>query len=182
MHIIGGILLVVIVFGFAFLVYTSDILQPVFGPLGNSLGIKTSTSTVSNQSQYYKEVKIHFLSLGSGIDQPMVLSLKGANSSRHEGIILTGWTLKTNKGTYAIPKVANLYSPSVPGVPPEDIYLRSGGTVNIYSGKNPQGNQQAIRSGLAEWQIWLGTDFLAAPHGAVTLRDEKGKIVDEYKY
>jgi hypothetical protein len=112
----------------------------------------------------------------------MILSLKGANSAAHPGITLTGWTLKTNKGTYPIPKVANLYSPSVPGVAPEDIYLRSGGTINFYSGKNPQGNQQAIRSGLAEWQIWLNADFLATPHGAVILRDDKGKVVDEYKY
>lgn len=171
----------VVVFGAAFFVYTSGVLQPVFGPLGAGLGFPTST-TVSNNSQYHKEVKIQFVSLGDGLDQPMVVSLRGANSAAHEGITLTGWSLKTNEGTYAIPKVANLFSPSVPGVPPEDIYLRAGGTVNLYSGKNPQGGQQAIRSGLAEWRIWLNKDFLSVPHGAITLRDAKGKIVDEYKY
>lgn len=180
MHIIGGILLLVVVLGAGFFVYTSGILQPIFGPLG--IGFGFPTSTVNNNSQYYQEVQIKFVSLGDGLNQPMVLSLKGANSAAHEGITLTGWSLKTNKSTYAIPKVANLYSPSVPGVPPEDIYLRSGGTINFYSGKNPQGSQQAIRSGLEEWRIWLGEDFLSTPHGAITLRDEKGKIVDEYKY
>lgn len=171
----------VLVLGAAFFVYTSGVLQPVFGPLGIGLGFPTST-TASNNSQYYKEVKIQFVSLGDGSGQPMVLSLKGANSAAHEGIALTGWSLKTNKGSYNIPKVANLYSPSVPGVPPEDIYLRNGGVINFYSGRNPQGSQQAIRSGLAEWRIWLGGDFLAVPHGTITLRDAKSKIVDEYKY
>lgn len=171
-----------LVFGGAFIVYTTGILEPVFSPLGTGLGFRTSTSTPSNVSQYEGEVEIRFLSLGGGLDQPMVVSLKGANSSSHPGIILTGWTLRTNEGTYAIPKVANLYSPSVPGVPPEDIYLRSGGTVNFYSDRNPQGNQQAIRSGEAEWQIWLGKDFLTVPHGAVILRDGAGKVVDEYRY
>jgi hypothetical protein len=180
MHIIGGILLLVVVLGAGFFVYSSGILQPVFGPLGMSLGFPTST--VSNNSQYYGEVKLQFVSLGNGLNEPMVLSLKGANSSAHEGINLTGWKLKTNKNTYTIPKVANLYSPSVPGVPPEDIYLRSGGNVNFYSGKNSQGSQQAIRSGLTEWQIWLGEDFLTVPHGAITLRDDKGKIVDTKEY
>jgi hypothetical protein len=183
MHILGGILLIVVVFGFAFFVYTSGVLQPVFGPVLSGLGIQNaSTTPASNNSQYFGEVDIQFVSLGSGLNQPQILSLKGRNAAAHAGIVLTGWSLKTNKGTYYFPRVANLYSPSVPGVPPEDIYLRSGGTINFYSGKNPQGNQQAIRSGLAEWQLWLGEEFLSSPHGEVALRDEKGKIVDDYKY
>jgi hypothetical protein len=183
MHIIGGILLLVLVFGGGFFVYTSGVLQPLFGPLGSSLGFQNSTSTVQgNSSEYYKEVAIEFVSLGGGLNQPMVLSLEGKNSSAHEGIVLTGWTLVTSEGKYSIPKVANLYSPSVPGVAPEDIYLRAGGKVNFYSGKNAQGNQQAIRSALGEWQIWLNQDFLASPHGSVVLKDSKGKTVSEYKY
>lgn len=183
MHFIIGLVLLVVVAGAGLFALRSGVLEPLVDPFASTLGVKTSTSTVpANQSPYYGQVEIHFLSLGSGLSQPMVLTLKGNNSSENEGITLTGWNLRTNKGTYSIPKVANLYSPSVAGVPPEDIYLRSGGTVAFYSGKNPQGNQQAIRSGLAEWQVWLGEDFLSAPHGTVTLRDAKRKLVDEYKY
>jgi len=182
MHIIGGILLLVLVFGVVFFVSTSGVLQSAFGPLGSSLGFKQTTSTVSAVSEYKGEVDIRFVSLGDGVKQPMVVSLKGANATKHEGIVMTGWSLKTDRGTYPIPKVANLYSPSVPGVPPEDIYLRSGGTINLYSSKNPQGNEQFIRSGLAEWQLWLGAEFLSVPHGTIILRDGKDKTVDEYKY
>ena len=182
MHIVGGILLLVVVFGVGFFMYAAHVFDPLILPISKGLNANTATSTIaSNRSQYYREVRIQFVSLGSGLDEPMVASL-GATPTKDPGITVSGWSMKTDKGTYAIPKATNVYSPSVPGVPPEDIYLRTGDVVNFYAGKNPQGKLQAIRSSMNQWQIWLGVDFLAIPHGTVTLYDGKGKTVDEYKY
>jgi hypothetical protein len=181
MHIIGGILLLIVALGVFFFVGATNVFDPILGSLGSSFG-RNSTSTASNNSQYYQEVRIQFVSLGGAPGQPMAVSL-AAKPVGEEGFILTGWSLKTDRGTYTIPRATNLYSPSVAGVPPEDIYLRTGGVVNMYSGKNPvSGQPQAIRSDLNEWRIWLNADFLAAPHGTVILRDAQGKVVDQKEY
>src|SRR5882724_1193969 len=146
MQVLIGIILLFVVFGAIFFLYEArffDSFNPIFNGLGSVYGPRdTGTSTV-NQSPYYGEVKVQFVSLGAGISQPMVVSL-GAALSKDTGITVSGWSLWVDNTSYQIPKVVNLYSPSVPGVPPEDIYIKAGGTINFYSGKNPQGNDQAI--------------------------------------
>jgi hypothetical protein len=182
MHVLGGLLLLVVAVGAIFLIYATGVFQPIIGPLGQSLNFGNSSSTQSNQSAYYQEVTVQFVSLGSQTE-PMTVRLEANFSGQQEGIILSGWSLRTNEGTYRIPRAVNLYSPSVEGVPPEDIYLRDGGVISFYSDRNPQSDQgQAIRSGLNEWRIWLGEDFLEVPHGRILLRDREGKEVDQYEY
>ena len=182
MHIVAGLILIVVVVGAIMFISATHVLDPIIAPFSRGLGIRTATSTASNHSAVYGEVKITFVANGSGLDRTMLVSVS-AIPKAGEGLLITGWTLKTDKGSYVIPKAQNIYSPSVPGVPPEDVYVKTGAVVNFYSGKNPQsGQSQAIRSGLNQWQIWLGTDFLSSPHGKITLLDEKGKVVDQYDY
>lgn len=181
MHILGGLLILIIAVGAIFFIGNSGVFQPLLDPLGETFGGLGSGSE-GNNSEYYGQVRVEFVSLGSELDQSMLVSL-GADGVQGEGILMTGWRLRTDRGTHTIPRAANLYSPSVEGVPPEDIYLREGGSVNIHSGRNPEEDQpQAIRSGFAEWHIWTGNDFLAVPHGTITLRDAEGRLVDEYEY
>jgi hypothetical protein len=179
MHILGGLLLLVVVFGVFFFISQSNLvdslgLQDVFRGVGG-----TSSSTSSN-SHNYQEVRIQFVSLGNGSSEPMVVSLRGNPAG--DGVNVSGWSLRTNIGTYAIPRAVNLYSASVEGLPPEDIYIRHDGNVNIYSGSNPRGGPSAVRSGEGEWQIWLDKNFLSSPHGTIILRDGQRKTVDEYRY
>jgi len=183
MRILIGIVLLVVAFGVTFLMYQIhffDAFSPIVNALRSTYNNPNGSSTVT-QSPYYQQVRVQFVSLGDGAKQPMVVSL-GANLKKDEGIIITGWTLWVDRTAYRIPQVTNLYSPSVPGVPPEDIYIKTGGTVNIYSGKNPQGKDQAIRSGLSEWQIWLGNDFKLPQHGTIAITDQSRLKVEEYQY
>lgn len=54
-----------------------------------------------------------------------------------EGLDITGWVLKTNTGTFAIPQAQEVYSfGGVFG----DIILRSGEQVHLYSGRGLKGN------------------------------------------
>lgn len=181
MHILGGLLLLVVVFGGFYFIYQADVFDSL-GLEGILSGVGGNSTSTANNSRNYQDVRIQFVSLGNGSSQPMAVSLEGTPSGE-EGVNISGWSLRTNAGTYTIPRTVNLYSPSVEGVPPEDIYLRQGGEVIIYSGRNPQSGQpQAIRSGLDEWRIYLDKNFLSAPHGVITLRDDNGKAVDRYEY
>jgi hypothetical protein len=182
MHILGGVVLLAVAVLAIFLISSSGAFQRALGPLSASFGGR-ATSTQAEVSEYRGEVDIRFVSLGGAPGEAMSVALRGTMTRHEEGIILSGWSIRTNMGAYAIPKAVNLYSPSVQGVPPEDIYFRPGGTVTLYSGSNPRSGQpQAIRSGSSEWQIYLGENFLAVPHGAIILRDGRGLEVDRYEY
>jgi hypothetical protein len=179
-HALIGLLLIVVVFGAVFFLYEThffDSFNPLVSSLGSVYGTSGSsgTSTV-NQSPYYHEVRIQFVSLS-----PMVVSV-GATLSKDSGLDVTGWALWVNKTAYVIPQVVNLYSPSVPGVAPEDIYIKPAGLINFYAGTNPNGKDEAIRSGLTEWQVWFGSSFNLPLHGTITLDDQSGKQVDQYPY
>src|SRR3989344_1852107 len=60
-----------------------------------------------------------------------------ANLSRNESVNITDWTVKSNSGSFRIPKAQEIYSfGGIEG----DILLRFGDQVSFYSGRGPKGN------------------------------------------
>lgn len=63
--------------------------------------------------------------------------LLAADLWREQAVNITGWTIRTEHGDFRIPKAQLVYEF---GGQPQDIILKSGGAVKIYSGRGPKGN------------------------------------------
>src|SRR5262245_57697415 len=114
MHIIGGLLLLVIVFVGVYFFLQSGVFQPA-GDLFVTLFGVNGTSTISsstvpaNASAAYGKVRVSFVSLGGGDERsPMRLALT-AYLGPNEGLNVTGWKVVTNRGTYELPRTVNSY-------------------------------------------------------------------------
>jgi hypothetical protein len=183
MNVVIGILILVVTFGALYYMNQAGLFQPltnIFSAIDSGFGSSYSiggNGSVPPSSVHYHEASIRFVSLGGAINAPQEVDITAHPKSG--GFDVSGWSLKTDKGTFAIPKVQNLYSPSTPGVPPEDIFMRDGDRLAVYSGVSPTKQNERVTQ--SEYHVWLG-DFLAAPHGKIILRDEKGYLVDQYTY
>ncbi len=179
MNAVVGIILLVIVLFAVYYMYQAGMFQPVTDTLNSILTGYNSSLGQQNPpvSPYFHQVRIRFVAVGPNIPQDEQLVLVAHPQSG--GLTATGWKLKTDKGTFTIPQTYNIYSPSTPNVPPEDIFLRDGDQINFFGGTSPDGKNERVAQG--EYRVWLG-DFLAPEHGKVSLLDEKGVLIDEYKY
>jgi hypothetical protein len=95
---------------------SSAVSLPVFG---SASAVRISSVRLRNEFTPYSEVVLV------------------ANLARDERVNITGWTVKSNKGFFKIPRAQEVYSS---GGTEGDIYLRSGDRVNLYSSQGPKGN------------------------------------------
>lgn len=92
--------------------------------------------SVNQLSPYYGQVEIGYPSQGSSYN-PSQFSLR-SNYSLGSPIDITGWTLKSNKGTLSIPRAVSDFDPS--GLASDgDIVLNESEYVNFYSNFSPVG-------------------------------------------
>jgi hypothetical protein len=182
MNFITGLLILIVAFGAIYFMAQQGVLSPVTGFFSAVDGGFDSAYSGPNgeilpSSPYYQQAKIRFVSLGSGVGGTQEVHI--AAHPKNGGFNVSGWTLRTEKGKFTIPKVHNLYSPSTSDVPPENIFMREGDRLVIYSGASP--NKRNERVTQSEYRVWMG-DFMPLPHGNISLRDENGYLVDQYVY
>ncbi len=178
--VVGLILVVVVLWGVWFMFQGG-----IFSDLNDALLAMTTgfdagygraaTSTASSPN--YHVARIRFVSLGQGLDEKQEVLI--TVDEKKGGFVMTGWKVKTDKGTFTIPKTYNAYSPSTADAAPEDIYVRGGDRIVLHNGKSPTGRNERVSE--AEWHIWF-EELLAVPHGKIILQDVKKKLVDQYEY
>jgi len=116
--------------------------QPVNQPLAQPSSPSINPSeipqgfTEKDLSPWFHKVRIGGVSPGSVFYYGQI-SLY-ANLSGSEGVNVTGWLLKSQRGGQFIPRAVNVYDPV--GLPVEsDIYLRANDTIYIYSSQSAVG-------------------------------------------
>ncbi len=180
MHALVGVLLLVVALGAAYFMYQAGLFQPVtniFSNIATGYSQSYSTSAPGVTSPYYKNVRIGFVALAPTSTAPSEVDLVA--HPKTGGFNISGWVISTEYGRFKIPPVTNLYSPSVPNLPPENIFVRDGDRIRVYTGVSPFGRNERITQ--SEYRIWLG-NFLPASHGTIVLRDQNGLEVDRYVY
>ena len=184
MNIVIGILILIVAFGALYYMGKAGLSTPLTDTLSaisdgfnSSYGGIGGTSDTPPTSADYHQATIRFVSLGSGLHPLEEVDIVA--HPKNGGLDVSGWTLVTDKGKFTIPKVKNLYSPSTADVPPEDIFMRDGDRLAIYSGTSPTKQNERVTQ--SDYHVWFG-DFLASPHGKITLKDSKGYLVDQYAY
>lgn len=88
-------------------------------------------------SPYYKKIKISSVSYSSYSNNPTTIKLT-ANLQKEESVDITGWTVKSNKQSFVIPKAVEAYEWGVAQTD-SDIVLKTSHTVNIYSNTSAVG-------------------------------------------
>jgi hypothetical protein len=180
MHSVIGVILLVIALFAIYYMYQGGFLMPItsiFSDINTGYNEGYGDTPQGATSTAYRSVRIGFVALAATSTLPSEVDLVA--HPRNGGLTLTGWVISTEKGKFPIPKVQNLYSPSTAGVPPENVFVRDGDRLRIYTGKSPSGQNERITQ--SEYRIWLG-DFMPSPHGTIVLRDNEGLEVDRYKY
>ncbi len=182
MNAVVGIIMLIIVFTGVFYMNKAGFFEPITGVLDNiTTGFQQSYSgAVSSSSPYFHQVRIGFVMLGAGSSTLSEVDLSA--KPKRGGFSITGWSLKTDKGVFTIPPVKNRYSASTPNAAPEDIFVREGDRISIYSyhDKLPS-NARDERTTQSEYHLWF-KDMLSAPHDTIILRDEDKNEVDRYIY
>lgn len=178
MNALIGIILVIVVLFSVYYMYNSGMFQPVTDILS---GLPTALNAgiygqEPQHSDYYSQVRIRFVALGPSVQNEQMALVAHPKAG---GVDVTGWTIKTGKGSFKIPQTYNLYSPSTPDAAPEDIFLRDGDRIVFFGGVSP--DKRNVRVAQGDYRIWLG-DFLKGPHDTITLKDSKGILVDTYVY
>jgi hypothetical protein len=113
---------------------------------GNSqAGVPVHSSEYYSASFYYQEdsaatsrpaVRIYSLKFPSD-SQPFTELALEADWGRNQTVNITGWTVRTQRGDFRIPQAQLIYEF---GGQNQDIILKSGDIVKIYSGRGPKGN------------------------------------------
>lgn len=88
-------------------------------------------------SPYYKKIKISGVSYSSYGNNPTTIKLM-ANLQKEESVDITGWTIKSNKQNFVIPKAVGYYEWGVAQTD-SDIVLKASHSVNIYSNTSAVG-------------------------------------------
>jgi hypothetical protein len=184
MNFITGLLILIVAFGALYFMGQQGLFAPVsgfFNAVNGGFGAAypgaVDTETLPPSSPLYQQVKIGFVSLGTGIGGTQELHISA--HPKNGGVNVTGWSVRTENGKFVIPKVYNIYSPSTSEVPPENIFMREGDRLVIYSGVSPTKRNERVTQ--SEYRVWMG-DFIPLPHGNISLRDENGYLVDQYTY
>lgn len=178
--VVGLILVVVVLWGVwfmyqgGFFAAFADTLNAITTGFDQGYGGRATSTPVSPN---YHRARIRFVSLGQGLEEKQEVLI--VVDEKAGGFNITGWKVKTNLGTFTIPKAHNAYSPSTKEAAPETIYVRGGDRLVLHNGKSPTGRNERVSEG--EWHIWF-EELLTAPHGKIILNDEKGKLVDQYEY
>lgn len=108
--------------------------------------------TLADLSPYFKKVRIGSVSPGySGSYEQMSLYVY---SGLEGSIKVSGWQLRSNKGSQTVPKAVNFYEPS--GLSQEeDIYLENGHTLYMYSAVSPVGRNLRMNKCLGYLEDYL---------------------------
>ena len=109
-----------------------SLISPAVDSKYANYGGNNSNTVLENQ----KSVKINYIRQQNNFGQSLEVSLY-ANLAGSELVNITGWTVKSNKGSFKIPQAQEVYSfGGVEG----NINLKSGDMVNFYSTDGPKGN------------------------------------------
>lgn len=95
-------------------------------PIGGSTAIIETRKTVTIDSIRQSDNYNNYIEV-----------MLSADLGDNEKVDITGWTIKSNKGYYTIPKAQQIYSF---GGNQDEIYLKRGDGIHIYSGLGPKGN------------------------------------------
>jgi hypothetical protein len=181
MNVVVGIIILIVALGALYYMNQAGLFKPltelisqINSGYGSAYG--ESGGTPANSTRYH-EARIRFVSLGGTINAPKEVDIVA--HPKGVGMDVTGWKLATKNGTYVIPKVQNLYSPSTATAAPEDIFMRDGDKLALYSGVSPTKRDERVTQG--DYHVWLG-DFLPSPHGKIILLDASNTLVDQYAY
>src|SRR5262245_2444369 len=133
MHVFWGIVLVVVVFVGLYYLYQAgffDSLVETVTDITTGFNASYRGSPAPATSSYYHQLRIRFVSLGVG--QNPVMEVNITAHPKQTGITVTGWNIKTDKGTYRIPKTFNVYSPSTADAAAENIFMRDGDRLSLF--------------------------------------------------
>ncbi len=86
--------------------------------------------TIDQLSPYFHRVRLRYVSAGSFYSVGQISLYANLNGS--DTVDVTGWMLRANTGGEVVPQAVNLYDPSGLAAP-DDIVLKSGDYVNIYT-------------------------------------------------
>jgi hypothetical protein len=108
--------------------------------------------TLADLSPYFKKIRIGSASpayFGS-YEQVTLYAYLDAG----ERVKVSGWQLKSNRGSQTVPKAVNFYEPS--GLSPEeDIYLENGHTLYMYSAVSPVGRNLRLNKCIGYLESFL---------------------------
>ncbi|OGY63912.1 MAG: hypothetical protein A3I89_01375 [Candidatus Harrisonbacteria bacterium RIFCSPLOWO2_02_FULL_41_11] len=110
--------------------------------------------TVIPELESRKSARISYVSQPGSFGSYYELGLS-ADLSSNEKLNITGWTVKSNRGSFEIPQSQEIYSF---GGSQRDIVLRPGDRVKIYSTESPKGNFRANKC-----LGYLGSDSFSPP-------------------